>query len=276
MASTKDIPAGLVVEGNSRDSRLFRLPRLVDTLGPVKGANFGLARRLSNYIHAGYPITEYEELQNAHMVLVHVPDTEVPRIVQELAGAGLSLANMCFVLTESWLPIDVLYPLKRGGATVATMRKARTSRLNWFIVEGDFSAVAHARRFIERNEARAHEIRSDAKHVYFAAELMVNALPIPLLVAADRAFRNTGLWGNNLNLLIEESIQDMFREFLRGGLRKPWGGPLTECDAETAEAHLAALRKSYPDLAEVIDYHLPVAQTTIATFRPLEAPAAAE
>lgn len=263
---SKQLPFGLVAEGDSRYSEILRLPNLSQDLGPVKSNSFGSARKLCNFLRAGYAVTDYEELQAARVILLRVTDEALPRIVSELVSAGLVLSNFAFVLCESWMTTDALAPLRDAGAAVATVMDVPTERRNWFIMEGQPMAVFHLRRFIERNDARAVEIRPGTKSLYFAAELLVNALPVPLLISAQQAFRAMGITSKNLAIISGEMMQEMVRGLLRGA-RSIWGGPLAEASPETAAAHLEALRSSNPDIARIIDHYLPFAQQVMANYR---------
>lgn len=262
----KQLPFGLVAEGDSRYSEILRLPNLNETLGPVKSNSFGSARKLCNFLRAGYAVTEYDELQGARVILLRVPDESLPRVVDEFFSSGLVLSNFSFVLCESWLTTDALAPLRQAGGTVATLMNVPTERKNWYIMEGQPMAIFHLRRFIERNEARAVEIRTGTKSLYFAAELLINALPIPLFIAAQQAFRATGITAKNLATISEEMIQEMVRGLLKGA-RNIWGGPLVQCSPETAATHLGVLRASNPDMAAMIDHYLPYAQQAMANYR---------
>lgn len=264
---TKQLQFGLIAEGNSRHSQVLQLPRLADDLGPVKSSAFGVARKLSNFLRAGYAVSEYEELQSASVILLRVPDSTLPRIIGELCSAGLPFANFSVVLCESWLTIEALAPLRNVGANVATLMSVPTASRNWYLVEGEPPAVRHVKRFIEHNHARVLEIRAGGKPLYFAAELLATALPMPLLLAAQQALREGGISGNAVNALSEEMIHEMLRGFLKGA-RMIWGGPLNECSPELAARHLDTLRQAAPELAEIVDAHLPHAQRVMAKYRP--------
>ena len=255
----KQFPVGLVVEGNSTGSAILRLPKLVNELGPVKSAAMRVARRVSNLMRAGYAVEDYEELQAARLILLRVPDAAVPRIVDELCASELVLKELCFVLCESWLEIDILEPLRARGACVATTIAVPSTSRDWFAIEGQVTAVRQLKRFLERNEAWAVELRPGSKSLFFAAELLVTALPVPLFITAQQALRASGISGNRLSALLNQVAQEMFRSSIRGG-RATWGGPLNECSAETATAHLEALRGNYGSIAQVVDTQLEWAQ----------------
>lgn len=264
---TKLLPFGLIAEGGVRLSQVLQLPRLGDTLGPVKSSSRGLAAKLSNVMRAGYAVSEYEELQRASAILLRVPDASLPRILSEICSAGLPLSKAAFILCESWLTSDSLDALRKTGATVASLMSVPGLKHRWFIVEGEGPAVRQVKRFIEQNDAHVLEIPTSAKPLYFAAELMAITLPLPLLLAAQQALRAAGITGNAVTALSDEMGQDMFASLIKGA-RMIWGSPLSDCPAEVAAAYLASLRQTNPDLADLIDGVLPHAQRVMTKYRP--------
>ena len=255
----KRVRLGLIVEGNSAASAVLRLPKVAAEVGPVKSGGLRVARRVSNMLRAGYAVSDYEELQPAKLILLRVPDAVVPRIVAELCASDLVLKGSCFVLCESWLPASILEALTERGASVATMLALPTVHPQWFVVEGQVAAVRQTRRLLEENQMRSVEIQMDTKELYFAADLLASALPMPLLLAAQRALRSTGLSGHHLTAVLEQMMQKVMRDFLKGA-RVAWGGPLAESSAATSANYLDKLQQTSPEIAKVIDEQLPRAR----------------
>jgi hypothetical protein len=248
-------PLGLIVEGNAIASAVLRLPSIARELGPVKSAGLQVARRISNFLHAGYAVTAYEDLQTSGLILLRVPDAAVTRVVEELCASELALGDLSFALCESWLPAETLHPLQARGASVASIVNASFTSPPYFVVEGDAGVVRQVRRMLERGDARTVELRPGAKPLYFAAQLLATAVPAPLFTAAQRALRASGLSGNPLSTFLEGMARDMFDTFAKGS-RVTWGGPLTECAPETAEAHLHRLAAQNPELAAIVNQQL--------------------
>ena len=184
---TKQLQFGLIAEGNSRHSQVLQLPRLAEDLGPVKSSAFGVARKLSNFLRAGYAVSEYEELQSASVILLRVPDSTLPRIISELCSAGLPFANFSIVLCESWLTIEALAPLRNAGANVATLMSVPTAGRNWYLVEGEAPAV---RRWFR--EGKALGVRPSGRKLRVA-----HAQPPPLKAEFVAAF-SVGILGSCL------------------------------------------------------------------------------
>jgi hypothetical protein len=122
-------------------------------------------------------------------------------------------------------------------------------------LEGDIPALRKARRFLAEDDVRVLSLRPGHKPFYFAAELLATTLPLPLLFDAQSALRSSGIEGKQLYLLEEDMVVRMLRTF-RGGARVAWGGPLTECSPETAEAHLSVLQEKSPLLAGTVNQQL--------------------
>src|SRR4051812_27726790 len=93
---------GLIIEGNSTNSEILRLSSIVQELGPVKSSSLRVARRHSNQIRAGYPISEYQDLHAASLILIKLADSSVARVVEELCSSDLPLRGLGFALCESW------------------------------------------------------------------------------------------------------------------------------------------------------------------------------
>lgn len=254
-------PVGLVVEGSATSSVILRLPSVVHELGPVKSGALQVARRLSNFLHAGYAVTNYDELQSARLILLRVPDKALDRIVSELCTSGLILNDLSFVLCESCLSSAALAPLQAQGASTATLSQFPTPRRSWFVVEGQTSATRQIKRLLDRSDARVFELRPGTKALYFAAQLLATALPVQLMASAQQALRGAGIKGNHLHELLEEMALEMFRAF-SNGVRFNWPEARTGCLPETAREYFALLRSEYPQIAAALDAQLGYAAHT--------------
>ena len=247
---------GLVVEGNATSSSVLRLLSLSEELGPVKAGALRVARRLTNFLRAGYAVRMYEELQPAGLIFLRIPDGSVPRIVRELCSSDLALKGVLFVLCETWLNTNSLRPLEARGAWTATISSVPSQYKSWFVIEGQPSAVRLVRRFLERNNARGFELRPDAKPLYFAAELLATRAPLQLLATAQQALRAAGISGNHTYDLLEEMSSEMFRAFSNGArLTMPAARP--GCSPELSIEYFERLRTSYPNIAILLDHQIP-------------------
>ncbi len=93
------LPAALVIEGNLTASQVLQLPGIAEEFGPVKSGSLRIARRVSNFLRAGYAVATYKELQAARLVLLRLPDAAVERVTAEICAADLTFEDL--VLSSS-------------------------------------------------------------------------------------------------------------------------------------------------------------------------------
>lgn len=251
----KPLPVGLLVEGNATASTLLHLPGLADQIGPIKSTALRVARRFSNALRAGQAVATYEELQTSGLVLIRVPDDSLERIITEIRASELVLRHMCFAICETWVASDRLSRLREAGACVTTLILVPGGESAWFLAEGDVPAVRQARRLVESSGGRVLPLRSGAKSIYFGAELLVTALPLPLLAAARSSLRQAGVSGKLLSVLLDQLCEKLLRN-LRAGTRVRSSGSLTACPDAISAAYLADIRAKLPDIGGLIDQHL--------------------
>ena len=247
----KQLPLGLVLEGSSSRSAILRLPRLADELGPIKSSSTRLARRFSNLVKGGNPVAGYEELQDAVVVLIRVPDSAAQRVIDELCSSGLVLTRMSFVLCDTWLDTEALRPLRERGASVATVARLPAIERNWFAVEGQLRASRLIGRVIEKHEGRVFEMKIGTKHLLFAAAMLINVLPLPLLAMAQHTLRSGGITGNDVAVLLDGLAAKTVREVTQG-VRLPLAEFPADCADDLAKRFMTALKCARPDLAAFI------------------------
>jgi hypothetical protein len=241
----------------------LRLKNLGEELGPIKSVGLQVARRLSNFLRSGYAVTTYEELACVPLILLRLPDMEVQRVVAELSESNLPFHEMCFVLCESWMPTEILNPLRRRGGQIASLVNIGPLSVNCFVVEGDLSAVRKVKRLLARGESRVIELRLGMKPLYFAANLLCTAVPVPVFQLAQQALREAGVSGNDLTLLTDEWTE-LLHDRVRKGGRGTWGGPLAETSPDLADEYFRQLSIQSPELAETVQDWLVVARRQMA------------
>jgi predicted short-subunit dehydrogenase-like oxidoreductase (DUF2520 family) len=200
----------------------------------------------------------YEELQTARVVFLRVSDAAAPRIVEELCASDLVLKDISFVFCESCLSKKTSAPLRARGASTATLLPVQTLRRSWFVLEGQPPAVRQVKKLLEQYNARVFELRQGTRALYFAAQLLAAALPIPLFITAQQALRAAGISGNHLHDLLEEMSLEMFRSFANG-VRPVFPAVRTGCSAEICEEYFKELESGYPQISSVLREHVALA-----------------
>ena len=143
------------------------------------------------------PITR--NCSKAKLVLLRVPDAVLPRVIEELCASELVFPELSFVLCESWILTDALKPLEGarrfgGEPGSGARRQAKKLRGGGRTHHGPASPASSGTR------GRAHSGTSAQapNRSIFAADLFASALPVPLLLTAQQALRDSGVTGNHL------------------------------------------------------------------------------
>ena len=240
-----------MVEGNATTSAVLRLPGLTDAIGPVKSNALRIARRFTNSFRAGVAVETYEELSETGLLLIHVPDKALRRIVEELCGASLPFTGMSIAACETWQTSEQLAPLRAMGASVATVYAVPGPTQRWFVAEGDKPAVRGVKRLLEQAGARVLNLREGSKPLYFAAEHLATVGPLPLLQAAQTLLREAGISGRILSSVLDRFTLRMMKNF-RAGNRLALTTPFDEEPRCFSEAHLEAIEARLPEVTRLV------------------------
>jgi predicted short-subunit dehydrogenase-like oxidoreductase (DUF2520 family) len=241
---------GLVGAGYLSRSFVARLPALPERLGPVLAPTYRLSSRLVNALRAGHPVERYEELEEAHLLLIAVPDGMLGQVVEGLADGVPDWKGKFVLLCESSEDCTMLAPLVARGAAAASVNPIPGLNQR-FVVEGDRKAVREARNLLGHSAAQIFEIPCGTKAVYRAA-LTFSSFLLPVAEATSRCLRATGMAAAASNSLLEQLLERALRAYLHGG-RKAWSGVLAEADERETARQLDALRRLDPALARAYE-----------------------
>jgi predicted short-subunit dehydrogenase-like oxidoreductase (DUF2520 family) len=152
--------------------------------------------------------------------------------------------------TSGALTSDTLAPLRRSGATVASMHPmmsfvegAHTPM--WgvsFGLEGDAKAVRAARAIVRGLGGHAFLVKKSAKPLYHAFGAFASPLLIATLALGEMVGRRAGLSEREARNAMQPIVEQTLRNYLEGGAAGAFSGPLVRGDVETVGKHLAALR----------------------------------
>lgn len=156
------------------------------------------------------------------------------------------------------LTSDVLAPLKRAGASTASLHPMMTfvpgtaPKMQGvpFAVEGDSRAVAAARKIVMDLSAEAFPIRKSAKPLYHALGSFSSPLLVATLVTAERVGRGAGLTANQTRKVMGPILRQTMKNYLECGAAAAFSGPIKRGDLNTVRRHLQQL-KQVPGASDV-------------------------
>lgn len=156
------------------------------------------------------------------------------------------------------LTSDVLAPLKRAGASVASLHPMMTfvpgtaPKMHEvpFGVEGDARAVSAARKIVRDLGAEIFTIRKNSKPLYHALGSFSSPLMVATLVTAERVGQAAGLSLSQTRKIMGPILRQTFKNYLEHGAAAAFSGPIKRGDLNTIRRHLQELKK-VPGASEV-------------------------
>lgn len=149
------------------------------------------------------------------------------------------------------LTSDVLAPLRRAGASVASLHPMMTFVPGTapqmaevpFAVEGDRKAVATAKRIVKELKAWVFEIQKSSKVLYHALGSFSSPILVATLVTAERVGRFAGLSPKQIARAMRGILRQTIANYIERGPDAAFSGPIRRGDIETVRRHLRELRR---------------------------------
>lgn len=165
---------------------------------------------------------------------------------------------------------DVLAPLRKGGAAVASLHPLMTFVGSGtpslagvpFAVEGDAAAVRLARRIATDLGGSVFSIRPRGKTLYHAMGSFSSPLVIATLAMAERIGQAAGIARKDVPKVIEPILRQTLKNYARTGAARAFSGPIVRADTQTIRRHLKALAQ-VPGAREI---YLALARSAIGNF----------
>jgi len=210
------------------------------------------ARRAVRSIGGGHArATISNDVFLAPIVLISVPDSAIPDVVQQLAAVAEPGARNRFVLhTSGALCSGVLAPLRGLGASVGSVHplqsfsgvSAPSLEGRVFTIEGDNGAVRVSRSLARALGGQIVLVDSTDKPLYHAAASMAASQVLAEVEAAVQIFASLGMKRREALRALLLLTRQVLENQQRLGSRAAWTGPLARGDFRVIADHEKALR----------------------------------
>ena len=182
----------------------------------------------------------------------------------ELAKTAQSLAKQrgwrgkIALHSSGALSSDVLLPLRRAGAYVASLHPMMTFIAGTapeiadvpFAVEGDARAVIAANNIVRDLGAQVFELKKQSKVLYHALGSFSSPMIVAALATAERVGKAAGLGQQQTRAIMGPILRQTLTNYLDHGGASAFSGPIRRGDLETVRRHLQELKR-VPDALEV-------------------------
>jgi predicted short-subunit dehydrogenase-like oxidoreductase (DUF2520 family) len=207
----------------------------------------------------------------AHLIWFCVPDAEIARAAQALAGK-IEWKGRVALHSSGALTSDELGSLRRHGASIASvhplMTFVRGSRPSLagvpFALEGDADALRVARCVIDDVGGQCYSIGKNDKAAYHAWGTFASPLFTALLATAEQVAALAGVNRRAAKRRMIPILLQTLANYAAFDAAGAFSGPLVRGDADTVKRHLRVLRNLpaarnvYSALAGAALQYLPV------------------
>ncbi|MGV1086634.1 MAG: Rossmann-like and DUF2520 domain-containing protein [Mycobacterium sp.] len=255
--------------GTALGTALERAEHVVVACSAISAAS----RRLTERRLPDTPIMPVPDVaDSAELLLLTVPDSELPGLVKGLAATGAVRRGTIVMHTSGANGIAVLEPLTAQGCLPLAVHPAMTftgadediERLSdacFGVTAADETGYAIAQSLVLEIGGEPFAVREDARTLYHAALAHGSNHVVTLIADAVEALRaalaGQGLLGQEMVLdspggLAERIIAPLARAALENTLARGQAaltGPVARGDASAVAAHLAAMNAVDPQLA---------------------------
>lgn len=216
------------------------------------------SRRL---IEAGRAFTDNgAAAREGEIIFLCLPDEEIKKVACKLSRIETDWRKKTVFHTSGLLGSDVLEPLRKQGAAVAsfhpiqTFSQKVTPLRHWkgiyFGLEGGSGALSVARQIIRQLGGHPLILEARLKPLYHGACSIASNFFVVLLDTAAHLLQEIGVDEEKASRLLLPLAQGTLHNVKRFDIPKSLTGPVIRGDSETVRAHLKALH-SHPDYSEV-------------------------
>lgn len=178
-----------------------------------------MASRSANNFRAGEPVSRYEELKGANLILISVPDRLLEQTTQDLCESALSWRRRSVLLLGSALDSRILRPLEVLGACTGTLQALGPLEDLCFLVEGKPEAIRSARKLVPGGKGQLIEIAPGTKKLFLRGVARATQEFIPVLAAMIDDFRASGLQKTASEAVATRLVEAGMKAYWRAGHR---------------------------------------------------------
>ncbi len=219
------------------------------------------ARKSLQIVGEGKALTDnIQAAKDGKLIFICVPDSEIVKVVKELARGSLSWQEKYVFHCSGLVPAEVLKPLQVKGAFTASFhpvqsfsqKKGDPSQFRgiYFGLEGDEKALELAKKIASRLGGYPIIIKGKDKALYHAACSVASNFFVALLEVAVSFLKFIGIEEKQASEMVVPLVQGTLENIKDFGFENSLTGPVIRGDRESVEKHLDALRK-YPGYLEI-------------------------
>lgn len=224
--------------------------------GAVLNRSRASSQRAVMNIGDGFAVDAVDAMPPADYWLIGTGDDQIAAVARTLAGAGVALNGALVFHLAGRFGLDVLAPLRETGALLAALHPVRSlthARLTIAqfggtacVAEGSADALARLEPLVAAIDGTWLPVREIDRGLYHAAVSIISNVTKAVAWKAQNWLTHAGLPDTTAAVVTHQLLATTMEDLFRSGARQSITGPVVRGDTRTIEAHLDALRESYP------------------------------
>lgn len=250
--------AGLWVQANSC------------TIGDVINRSETSTRKAVRRIGAGNVVGNVADMKAADIWLIGTSDNQVGEVAHSVARLHPDLHGSLVFHLAGRFGLEVLEPLDHSAAHLAALHPVRSLSaaqltLDGFtgtacVAEGDRDALAALKPLVTSIGGSWLPVAAIDRGLYHASVSIISNITKAVAWKAQKWQRKAGLPEQTAAAVTHQLLLSTMEDLFLSGARQSITGPVVRGDTSTIEAHLQAVRSTYP---EDVDVYRVLARTVL-------------
>jgi len=230
-------------------------------VGAILNRSQSSSQQAVRQLGAGAAADSVGDMPAANLWLISCGDDQILSVARALAAARTDMDGALVFHLAGRFGLDVLAPLAEQGAEVAAMHPVRSlthARLSIddfsgtaCVAEGSPTALARLQPLVTAIGGLWLPVSGIERGLYHAAVSIVSNVTKGVAWKAQNWLTRAGLTDDTATAVTHQLLATTLEDLFRSGARQSITGPVVRGDTRTVEAHLEALRSSYPDDIDV-------------------------
>ena len=219
------------------------------------------AQRSVEFIGAGRAASSFKEMRPADICLVTTQDVSISDICRDLVlqerimpgsivvhCSGFHAAHALSAAQEIGCSAVSAHPVKSFASPSLSVKSFAGTFCG---IEGDSSGIKVVEPLLKAIGARTFLLRSESKILYHAATVLVSNYLIALAECGTRMTEAAGIDRSDALSILEPLVRGTVDNLFAVDSSNALTGPISRGDSGVVEAHLNAIQRGSPDLADV-------------------------
>jgi predicted short-subunit dehydrogenase-like oxidoreductase (DUF2520 family) len=240
------------------------------TVGDIINRSEASTQDAVHTIGAGHVVKSLAEMKPADFWLIGASDDQVAAVATSLASAHPNLNGALVFHLAGRFGLEVLEPLEHCSAHLAALHPVRSladtqiSLENFAstacVAEGSAAALAALKPLVTSIGGSWLPVAAIDRGLYHASVSIISNITKSVAWKAQKWQLKAGLPEKTAAAVTHQLLQSTMQDLFRSGARQSITGPVVRGDTRTIEAHLEAVRSTYP---EDIDVYRILARTVL-------------